>query len=68
MNYSELALKTIRNRLLAEDGNSIEVAVPDENILFDVDSPADYQERLARFQRDNVPLQRSVRSHGEVSG
>jgi molybdenum cofactor cytidylyltransferase len=46
--------------LLAEDNNNIAVTVPDANILFDVDSPADYEELLARFQRENVSVPRSI--------
>ncbi len=41
--------------LLAEDNNGFELAVSDANTLFDVDSPADYEELLRRFKRDEMP-------------
>ena len=34
---------------------SIEVAVPDSNILFDVDTPEDYEELIRRYQRIHIP-------------
>jgi putative nucleotidyltransferase with HDIG domain len=35
---------------------AIEVKVPDSNILFDIDSPVDYEMLLERFQRYEVPI------------
>jgi len=36
-------------------GETLSIAVPDENILFDLDSPADYAELLERWKRHNMP-------------
>ena len=37
------------------ENKALQVPVPDENILFDVDTPEDYQELLNRFQRIQIP-------------
>jgi CTP:molybdopterin cytidylyltransferase MocA len=34
---------------------SIDLEVADENVLFDLDTPADYEELRARFQRHGIP-------------
>ncbi len=46
--------------LLATEADAVDVSVPDPHILFDVDIPADYEELLARFQREHISNQRST--------
>ena len=42
--------------LLDEQANiALEIQVPDSNILFDIDTPEDYDAMLKRFQRYDVP-------------
>ncbi len=51
--------------LLAGEPNHIDLAVPDANILFDVDTPADYEELLRRFERESNT--KRARNHAQVS-
>jgi putative nucleotidyltransferase with HDIG domain len=41
--------------------HSIDVEVADENVLFDVDTPADYKELLVRDQRADIPSVRECK-------
>jgi CTP:molybdopterin cytidylyltransferase MocA len=41
--------------VLSQDANSVEVAVPDANVVFDVDSPKDYWDVTDRFRRIHAP-------------
>ncbi|MCF8078144.1 MAG: NTP transferase domain-containing protein [Desulfobacterales bacterium] len=45
----------LRAVLKGHEKRSLQVAVPDENILFDVDRPEDYQEAKRRFARLSDP-------------
>ena len=40
--------------VLSQDANFVEVAVPDANVVFDVDSPKDYWDLTDRFRRIHV--------------
>jgi len=42
-------------RSLLEEQEAIDVEVPDRNVLFDIDSPADYRELCRRWERNDVP-------------
>lgn len=41
--------------LLSADDDCLDVVVPDSNIVFDVDSPEDFQQLRHRYQRYDVP-------------
>lgn len=42
--------------LLESRGNiTLEIKVADRNMLYDIDTPEDYQNMLARLERDNIP-------------
>jgi putative nucleotidyltransferase with HDIG domain len=43
--------------VLAADGHYVEVAVPDRNVLFDVDGPEDFRELATRFERTQIPTE-----------
>ncbi len=45
----------LRGALKLFAADTVRVAVADENILFDMDSPADYAELLERWKRYNMP-------------
>jgi molybdenum cofactor cytidylyltransferase len=45
----------LKGALKSLDRLALEIPVADSNILFDVDTPADYQELLRRFQRYDLP-------------
>ena len=45
----------LRRTLSGHQRQAIEVAVPDGNILFDVDTPEDYSNLLERFRRSHIP-------------
>lgn len=46
---------TLRDALKKHERTTIEVSVPDRNILFDVDSPEDYEKLLERLERYGIP-------------
>jgi molybdenum cofactor cytidylyltransferase len=48
---------SLRNVLDKHKENVLEVKVADQNILFDIDSPQDYQQALQRFQSYGVPCE-----------
>jgi molybdenum cofactor cytidylyltransferase len=43
--------------LESKEDMALEVEVPDRNILFDIDTPDDYQELLKRFERYDIPTE-----------
>ena len=46
---------TLRDALKKYESAAIEVSVPDGNILFDVDSPEDYEKLLEQLERYGIP-------------
>jgi molybdenum cofactor cytidylyltransferase len=51
----------LRAVLEIEEESALEVSVPDGNILFDIDTPPDYQRLLERYRRYEVPTDEECR-------